>query len=825
MPKNINLTIDGHSVTAAEGMLVVDAAKLAGIEIPVFCYHPKMEPVGMCRMCLVEIGRPAIDRTTATPLLEIDGTPKIQFSPKLETACTTPISEGMVVNGLSDKVKTARKEVVEFLLTSHPLDCPICDKGGECPLQNLTMEHGPDSSRFLIDEKMHLSKHVALGDLIFLDRERCIQCARCVRFQSDIADDPVIGFYNRGRKLQIVTFSDPGFDSIFSGNTTDICPVGALTTADFRFGARPWELNNAASLCNHCPVGCNTTINVRREAKTGGDVAIKRIMPRQNEQVNEIWMCDKGRFAYHFVESPDRLKKPLMRSGAELKETSWEEALSQTATKIKQAGSSLVTIASGRLTNEDIFNLRKLTEVQGGTFVGYSRMAGGDLVNHFGMTSGSNLGNLGKGSVIVVIASDLHEEAPIWWLRVREAVKRGAELIVVNARPTRLDAFATQSIRNNFGEETSFVDKILTGDLAETIKQAVNLVVFYGSDGLGRKATGNLAAACARLIQGSGHTEKINSGLIPVWERANTQGLWDLGGRPVPDLASLLADAKAVIIAGTDPALDDPMLERALEKAEFVVVQELFATRTAKLADVVLPVLAFTEREGTFTSGERRVQRFYPAVPAPTELKADYEVAAELGARLGNPIEARAASLVFQQVAAETPLYHGLNYQNLAETTEQWPIIGRSDVYYGGTSYANKQGLGVQLPLLPADGFEIPASKNCEILKPVGHNLVIYPVHKLFDAGITVTTSPLLASRLALPTLRLNPVTAKGLMLTNDMQVTLPVDGAAYTVQIVLDQGVPEGTGLIPRSVGIPVYEPLIAEIVTPVADHSSRVR
>jgi NADH-quinone oxidoreductase subunit G len=211
MPKNITLTIDGQTITAPEGMLVVDAAKLAGIDIPVFCYHPKMEPVGMCRMCLVEIGRPAIDRATGTPLLNENGTPKIHFNPKLDTACTTLISEGMVVIGLNDRVKAARKDVLEFLLTSHPLDCPVCDKGGECPLQNLTMEHGPGTSRFLFDEKNHAAKQVPLGDLIYLDRERCIQCARCVRFQSDIANDPVIGFYNRGRKLEIITFSEPGY--------------------------------------------------------------------------------------------------------------------------------------------------------------------------------------------------------------------------------------------------------------------------------------------------------------------------------------------------------------------------------------------------------------------------------------------------------------------------------------------------------------------------------------------------------------------------------------------------------------------------------------
>src|SRR5512139_3019291 len=285
MAKSVNLTINGKQVTVSEGTLIVNAAKKIGIDIPVFCYHPKMEPVGMCRMCLVDIGRPVIDRATGEVVREADGSPKIQFGPKLETACTTPVSEGMVVIDESPKVRAGRKDILEFLLTSHPLDCPICDKGGECPLQNLTMAHGPGISRFEYDEKMHLAKRVPLGELIILDRERCIQCARCVRFQTEIVDDPVIGFNNRGRSWEIITSSDPGFDSYFSGNTTDICPVGAQTTADFRFGARPWEMQATASICSHCPVGCNMTYSVRREAKTGGEVVIKRAMPRQNEAV------------------------------------------------------------------------------------------------------------------------------------------------------------------------------------------------------------------------------------------------------------------------------------------------------------------------------------------------------------------------------------------------------------------------------------------------------------------------------------------------------------------------------------------------------------
>jgi len=304
---------------------VADAAKMAGIDIPVFCHHPKLEPVGMCRMCLVEIGRPILDRATGQAVME-NGQPKIQFMPKLETACTNRVSEGMVVMTTTDKALEGQKGTVEFLLTSHPLDCPVCDKGGECPLQDLTMAFGPGNSRFIYDEKLHLEKQVPLGELIWLDRERCIQCARCIRFQDEVVGESVLGFDERGRNTQIVSLSDPGFDSVFSGNTTDICPVGALTTADFRFGARPWELEAQASICTQCPVGCNTTLNTRREAMTGGDIVVKRVMPRQNEEVNEIWLCDKGRFAYHYTKSKKRLTKPLVRKEDKLVRASWDAA-------------------------------------------------------------------------------------------------------------------------------------------------------------------------------------------------------------------------------------------------------------------------------------------------------------------------------------------------------------------------------------------------------------------------------------------------------------------------------------------------------------------
>src|SRR5215216_4974550 len=326
MTNQVTLTIDGQQVTVPAGIGVVDAAKMAGIDIPVFCHHPKLEPVGMCRMCLVEVGRPMRDRATGQIVME-NGAPKIQFLPKLETACTNKVEEGMVVLTQSDKARAGQRGTVEFLLTSHPLDCPVCDKGGECPLQNLTMQWGPGNSRYDYSDKVHFEKPIPLGDLIYLDRERCILCARCVRFQDEIAGDPVLGFDNRGRSWEIISKSDPQFDSKFSGNTTDICPVGALTSSDFRFKARVWELRSVPSVCNHCPVGCDISLDMRYND-------LMRVMPRENDYVNEIWNCDKGRFGMRYLESAERLKLPMIRRNRQWAEVTWEEAFQFIADKL-----------------------------------------------------------------------------------------------------------------------------------------------------------------------------------------------------------------------------------------------------------------------------------------------------------------------------------------------------------------------------------------------------------------------------------------------------------------------------------------------------------
>lgn len=834
MLKQVTLTIDGKQVTVPDGTLVVDAAKKIGIDVPVFCYHPKMKPVGMCRMCLVDIGRPTVDRATGQVILNPDGTPKIQFGPKLETACTTPVSEGMVVVGMSDKVKAGREDILEFLLTSHPLDCPVCDKGGECPLQNLTIGFGPGESRFIYDEKIRLAKQVPLGELIYLDRERCIQCARCVRFQDEIVDDPVIGFFNRGRSLEIVSFSDPGFDSIFSGNTTDICPVGALTTADFRFGARPWELNAAASVCSQCPVGCNITLNVRREARSSGNWVVKRVMPRQNEAVNEIWICDKGRFAYHYTESPERLTQPLVRKNGELVSVEWDEALQLVAERFQSAGSGLLTLVGGRLSNEDLFNLRKLTGAAGGKAVLYSEMAGGDLAAQVGVGAGTNISDLGPGSAILVVASDLHEEGPIWWLRIKQAAERGATLIVANPRPTRLDQYASHSLRFPYGAEAAAVLAMLNSlsakrpnlpdavqnlardpgfqAAAKAFAEAENAIILFGSEGTGLDGSQALAQACANLLIATNHVGRPNSGLVGVWRRANEQGAWDMGFRPVADLQAAMKDARVAYVVAADPAGDFPAMAEA---GGFLVVQELFLTATAKLADVVLPAQAFTEREGSFTSGEHRVQRYYPAVPARPNARADFAIAGELGKRLGLDLEARLASKVMLALAKEVPAYAGLSYQKLSEVTEQWPVVGRGDLYYGGTTYENSQGLGVQVST-GAERGEVAAlgwPVLPQVPQPPDHGLLAVPITRLYDRGQTLLPSRMLQARIPKPYVALHPADAKrlGLLKADIVQVTLM--GTATMVSPRFSNEVPQGVALIPRSLGVSIDGPTPVEI------------
>jgi NADH-quinone oxidoreductase subunit G len=823
MSNQVRLTIDGKEVTAPEGTGLVDAAKMAGVDIPVFCHHPKLEPVGMCRMCLVEIGRPVRDRATGQIVME-NGEPKIQFLPKLETACTNKVEEGMVVLTQTEKARSGQRGTVEFLLTSHPLDCPICDKGGECPLQNLTMAHGPGKSRFLFDEKFRLGKRVPLGDLIVLDQERCIQCARCIRFQDEIVGDSVLGFDDRSRSMRIITFSEPGFDSVFSGNTTDICPVGALTTRDFRFEARPWELESAASICTQCPVGCNITLNSRREARADGDWVIKRVMPRQNEEVNEIWICDKGRFVHHYTDSKKRLSRPLVRKEGTSTIASWEEATTLAADRFAAAKQELAILASGKLANEDLFHLKLLANHAGVRAYLYSHMGGGELTWMAGVGAGTNFGTMGPETAIVVVASDLYEEAPVWYLRIKQAAERGATLIVLNPRETKLDRFASHLVRYAYGDDVKAVQDLgKKNEIGQAFGNAQNAVFLFGSEGLGLEGTATLASACATLLQETGHAGKPNNGLIGVWERANDQGAWEMDFQVADDLANLLK-SKAVYIVGADPAGDDPKLAEALQAATFVVVQDVMETATTELADIVLPARSFTEREGTLTSGERRVQRFYSAVPPTGESKPDFSITAQVAAHMGLELERESVSAVFQLLSNSVKSFTGLTYAKISEVKPQWPIVGRGDMYYGGTTYENTMGMGAHLTSAAERGetLSIPKVQRARAepgrseaaLRPQENQLLAVPVNKLYDRGTTVMVSAdLLRDRIGEPSIVLHPDSAKGLGVEAGQMVNISFDGVSGDAVVKLDEKVAVGVALVPRSMGLAIREPIPAQL------------
>ncbi|MDF2440717.1 MAG: NADH-quinone oxidoreductase subunit, partial [Abditibacteriota bacterium] len=355
MPDLVTITIDGQKTQVPKGALEIEAATQMCIDLPRFCYHPKLSAVGMCRMCLAEVGMPKMN-PDRTPALNEDGTPQIAMMPKPQVLCTTQATQGMVVLTETPAVVKMREGVLEFFLANHPLDCPICDKGGECMLQDQSMAYAQADSRVkdLYHLRKELDKNYHLSELITLDRERCIQCARCTRFQDEIAQDPVIELVARGSKTMIDTLSDPPFDSKFSGNTIDICPVGALTSRAFRFRARVWELKNTPTVSMIDGSGTNIFVSQRNET-------FVRVIPRDNEAINECWISDRDRFGLDFVDHEARLTFPMVRREGQLSPATWDEALQLVADKIKEAGPNGVAAVGGpKLTNEGALAMSKL---------------------------------------------------------------------------------------------------------------------------------------------------------------------------------------------------------------------------------------------------------------------------------------------------------------------------------------------------------------------------------------------------------------------------------------------------------------------------------
>jgi NADH-quinone oxidoreductase subunit G len=702
----ITFTIDGREVVAPENTMLVDAAKYGDVEIPVFCYEPKLgAPVGACRMCLVEI----------------DGIPKLQ------TGCSTPVKDGMAVYTQSDRVRTAQQSVVEFLLINHPLDCPVCDKGGECPLQDITFGWGAGISRF-IEPKRHFVKPLELSPMIAIDRERCILCYRCVRYSQEISEDYQLVLLERGAHSYVSTFDGHPYVAPFSGNIVELCPVGALTSRAYRFRARPWDVEEAGSVCTLCAAQCNVKVTVR-------DERAQRVLARDNPDVDDGWLCDKGRFGYQSFHTEDRITEPLLRDGGTLRAVSWERALAEAAAGLARAGARTAALAGGGTTNEEgLLLARLLREALGSPHLD-SRRSGRPALALARALAAPELqartSDLEFAHAVLVLDCEPLADASILDLRLRKGIRRhGLQLAVASARPSTLEEGAALALRHAPGAGAAFAlalaaalrtdaaaaglaadagaDADLIAELAGLLRaaggeQPGEVVVLWGervTAGAGADAAATALLAIADELA-LGQTD--GAGLLEIPAAPNGRGLREAGFLPNagPGLEDPPADGldteaigaalesgelTALYLLGCDPLRELPDRElwaRALEGASSVVAHASFLTETvAEHADIVFPAEVYAEKEGTLVHPDGRLQRLRPAIARPGHVEAGWRVIAELAGRLGLALDldplagSTASSMLFEAV----PHYAGLTLEEIGGRGVRWqerPAAGK----------------------------------------------------------------------------------------------------------------------------------------------------
>jgi NADH-quinone oxidoreductase subunit G len=724
-PDTVTLTVDGREVRAPRGELLIKVAQEHGTYIPRFCWHERMKPVGMCRMCLVEV----------------EGMRGLQIS------CATPVADGMVVNTQSDMVKQAQDGVLEFLLINHPLDCPVCDRGGECPLQDQTLAFGPGESRF-IEEKRHFEKPIPISDLVLLDRERCIQCGRCTRFAAEIAGDPLIDFGGRGGETEVITYPDEPFTSYFSGNTVQICPVGALTASAYRFKARPWDLEAAETSCQTCAVGCRATVDSTSNR-------IVRLLGVDSEPVNQGWLCDKGRYGYDWVHSDVRVRTPFVRRDHGPEEASWPDALDAAAAALRsvrdQHGPAAIAVLGGAdATNEDAYAWARLAKGVLGTDNVDAQLGDGlpaDVV--LGMTRGT-IADLDRAKAIVLLAPDLREELPVLHLRVRRAaVDLGVPLVDVAARDSGLTRYATSVLRHAPGGQAEQIEKLVVAlGGKKTRTKAVDAIVdaVDGREGpivvvLGRPSLAEAADATVHAAALLAELPDVR--YLSALRRANVHGALDLGLTPgflpgrvtldagrehvsatwgaVPeapglDAAGILAAAadgriKALVLLGCDPIAEFPdreLVHAALEKVERVVFVGAFPASVR--SDVLLPTAVWGEQAGSTTNLEGRVLRLGRKVTPEGTTMESWRIAAELATRLGQDFDLETVDEVQDQIAAVAPAFAGVDALLLKRARDGvvLPLADHADdVAFGPAA----PGAGVSWePIRPAAMVEVEIS-------------------------------------------------------------------------------------------------------------------
>jgi NADH-quinone oxidoreductase subunit G len=619
--QTVNIIVNGIELAVPKGELVVEAVKRLGLEIPIFCYHPRLKPVGMCRMCLVETGM-------KNPQ---DGT--IRMMPKPAAACTLPVSEGLVINTESDALKKDRKGVLEFLLINHPLDCPICDRGGECPLQNNTLFYGPATSRF-IEQKRHNVKAYPLSDYVTLDLERCIQCARCIRFTEEISGDSQLAFRFRGNKTHPITFNETKFTSKFSGNVIEICPVGALTNRKYRFRARPWDLQTSEAVCLNCSNGCNIWFDHR-----AGKVV--RINARTNEAINEEWTCDKGKFGHDYYNDEKRLETPFARTGDELQKADYATVYA----KLLEAfhGDNTGMILGDSLSNETYITAQNFFTGQLGSHNIDYRFSANQAKG--ASTVDNSIASLELAKTTLVFGTHLADDLPIVFLRVRKGwFNQGTQVILATDRSDEVSEFAAHTlvykpgteatIAKAFAGQVSVADAAAKCGISEPELQAA-ITAAAGATVITTTSLNHEAAEVLKALDGN-----FNAYPTGANERGAQLALACDGLSALEQLKKAAnGELSALWVVGVDlfsVGLPREEVIRALENVDFLAVQDSRRTETFYYASVALPMTLPAEQDGSYTNCEGTTQQMKAIIPPVGQAKPAWRVFEELSIRV-NP--------------------------------------------------------------------------------------------------------------------------------------------------------------------------------------------
>ncbi|MBK7612146.1 MAG: NADH-quinone oxidoreductase subunit G [Actinomycetales bacterium] len=770
-PDAVTLTIDGVTVSVPKGTLIIRAAEQAGIEIPRFCDHPGLDPVGACRQCLVDVAAPRPDGTLAP-------------FPKPQASCTMTVSPGMVVNTqhTSPVADKAQQGVMEFLLINHPLDCPVCDKGGECPLQNQAMSNGRAQTRFA-DVKRTFTKPVNISTQVLLDRERCVLCQRCTRFSDQVAGDKFINLVERGAMQQIGIYEDEPFESYFSGNTVQICPVGALTGARYRFRSRPFDLVSTPSTCEHCASGCAIRTDHRR------GVVLRR-MAIDDPEVNGEWSCDKGRWAFQSATLPDRLELPLLRQpDGSMRAVGWPEALAAAAAGL-QAANGVGVLVGGRVSAEDAYAYGKFARIALGTndidfrARPHSAAEVAFLAEHVVATGPGGgavtYADLRSAKAVVLAGFEPEEESPIVFLRLRRAVRK-AKTAVYAVAP-----FATRGLEKLSGtlvpaapgaEAAALADPTLTSALSGggIVLVGERLATSPGALAAAVSLAASTGARLAWIPRRAGERGALEAGALgallpggrPVTDaaaRGEVAAVWEVASLPATpgrDTAGIVSaaasgDLGALVVGGVDPGdLALPQVSDALAKA-FVVSLEIRESAVTAVADVVLPVAPHAEKAGSFVNWEGRVRPFEAALT--TNSMSDHRVLDMLAAELGVFLETRTQEQINDQFEALGP-WTG------ARATSSGAANG------GGTAY----GAG--------DGDVV---------------LATWPL--LLDRGRMQDGEPFLAGTARASVARVGAALAARLAVVDGDEVTVSSGSGSVSVPVLVTDGMVDGVVWLPTN-------------------------